>query len=242
MAENQPDNPVEEKPPLMGYANPEALVAAKVASDAEAKRLFEENQTLKSQMNQILPVAMARVNPGERAEQRSVYDRLYDQGIPPELVREAIQTEARSLLREELAPLVAANSARQELVGEYPEYQKFEPQLQKFLSENPQVNEQYEWAIQNARQKPEQAKMAMEWAYLKFGEGLRRQNGGAVQAEDTNPAPAAIPTSSAQDRSGTQGKDDEAMKRAFAYGKQYGDWRAYAHERLKGVIPDSHFQ
>lgn len=241
MAENQPvenqqPEATPEKPPLMGYATPEALVQAKVASDAEAKRLHGRVQELEQQLGQVLPLVTQR-QPG-----RTPYDELSDLGIPTEALRQAVQNEARVLLREELAPLISANTARQELVGEYPEYQKFEPQLHKFLAENPQVNEQYEWAIQNARQKPEQAKMAMEWAYLKFGEGLRRQNGVTVQAGDTDPAPAAIPSSSAQDRSGSQGKDDEAMKRAFAYGKQYGDWRAYAHERLKGVIPDSHFQ
>lgn len=237
----QPSEPVA-KPDLMGYDSPEALVAAKRSSDAEAKRLADENRTMKEQLGQIMPMLAERANPAERMQQRDHYAALNEIGIPVGDLQEAIKMEARKMVRDELAPLVAAGSAREQMIANYPDFQKFEPQLNQFLQANPEVNEQYQWALRNASQNPKAAQMAMEWTYLRYGESERRNHGGAVQAEDTNPAPAAIPSSSSQDRSGQQSGDIEQMKRAFEYGQKFGDWRAYAHERLKGILPDSHFQ
>lgn len=57
MAENQPEvtedqggEPAESKPELMGYKSVEDLVAAKVASDQEAKRIIEERDALRARL------------------------------------------------------------------------------------------------------------------------------------------------------------------------------------------------
>lgn len=218
-------------PDLMGYASVEDLVAAKRSSDAHAKQLA-------SQLEQVMPLIQQRQQP----PQRTPYDRLEEIGVPGDALREAIQAEARSLLRDELAPVIAAESAREAMSARYPDFQKHTPQVSKFLQENPDANDAYQWALQNSRQKPEIAQMAMEWAYLKYGEQARRST-PLTPAANSDPAAAAIPGGSAQERANPQATaDQETMKNAIAYGKQYGDWRHYAHERLKGIIPDSHFQ
>lgn len=229
---DNPQNPPTSEPPkpdLMGYESVEALVAAKRSSDQHARTMAERLQQLEQN-------TVARANP-------TPYDDLEALGIPTDKLRSAIKDEARNLLREELAPLAAAGAAREKMLAQHPDYQKFEPELNRFLQANPEVNEQYQWALSNSRQKPESAQMAMEWAFLKFGEEQRRKHRSAPQGAPQDPAAAAIPSSSAQERGNAPaGQDGDKLKQAFDYGRKQGDWRPFAHERLKGIIPDSHFQ
>lgn len=223
----EPSEP--QKPDLMGYESVDALVAAKRSSDQHAKQMAQRLQELEAQQYR------GPANP-------TPYDGLEAVGVPTDLLRQAITTEARNLLREELAPLAAMGTAREKMLASHPDFQKFEPELNRFLQANPEVNEQYQWAIQNARQNPKQAEMAMEWSYLKFGEEQRRKH-RAAPGQTQDPGPAAIPSSSAQERgNASAGPDADKVQKAFEYGKKFGDWRAFAHERLKGIIPDSHFQ
>ena len=70
---NQPEAPSEpQAPDLMGYSSVEELVKAKRSSDAEAKRIAEENKQYKQQLSEVLPLAAKAVNqPGA-----SPFDRL----------------------------------------------------------------------------------------------------------------------------------------------------------------------
>lgn len=242
MAENQPGAGAGQGEPqgqqqddLMGYGSTAALAAAKRSSDQEAKRIYEENKQLRDLLTQSVAA--------KQSTEDNPFEELATLGVPRGALQKAIQTEARNLVREELAPLVAAGTAREAILGQYPDFQKHEPHLHQFLRENPEVNEQYQWGLQNARHNPHQAQMAMEWAYLKYGEQARR-SGKNLSTGGPDPSASALPQSSAQERNSSQGNnaDAEKIKKAAEFGQKYGDWRPFAHERLKGVIPDSHFQ
>lgn len=215
-------------PDLMGYPNVEALVAAKRASDAEAQRIMAERDALKTQLHNFY---QPEANPRQEVKRRDrPEDRLTEFGVPVDALQEMFDQR----LQVALQPIVAAAGARNKIVGTYPDYVKFESDVNQFLQSNPELNDR---VGRMAQSDPEGA---LEYAFLKFGEDRRgtiAQKAGDQQAMTD----AGIPSSrNGEGRRGEVNLNSDISKAWQKY-QQTGspaDAREYARARLKTVISE----
>lgn len=220
-------------PDLMGYPNTEALVAAKRAGDAEAKRLFDENQKLNGIVAQFLTSGdpNGRQNVPDRRG-RTPEEELTAMGVPVE----ALDNYFDKRFNKALAPLTNGVQARGKVVADHPDYIQFENDVANFINTDPDLSQRY------PRMFEADPAGAMEYAFLKFGESRRRTipappNGGAG-----NPVDAQIPTSRAGDaRRAPDGSEE--LQKLYEEFQRTGSSRsaaAYAQARLHTVITDQH--
>jgi hypothetical protein len=214
---------------LMGYPSEEALVNAKRASDAEAKRLHDENEGLR---NQLLTFYQAQANPRQDVKQRGTLDeRLNESGIPATDIREL----AREVVRGELEPLVRGVGARNSVLAQYPDYNKYEADVAQFVESDPNLKQTY------GRMFQADPAGAFEYAFLKFGESRRRSvNPDNLSAEAQ--AHAGIPSSrNGEARRGNQ-NEEASVQRAWENYQRTGSKQhaaEYARARFRtGVITD----
>jgi hypothetical protein len=223
-------------PDLMGYPTVEALVAAKRASDAEGKRLFDENQKKDVLLSQMLVNGVGD-NPRQSVPDRRPArpeDRLTEFGVPVDALREVIREQFAEAFR----PISNGLQARGQLVASHPDYVQYETDVAQFINTDPELSASYPKMFEAA---PVQA---MEYAFLKFGESRRKALGGEPQAQTPGRADAGIPTSRSGDGRREPGQD-AAIQDAFERFQKTGspqDATAYAKARLKGVISDEFLQ
>lgn len=223
-------------PELAGFPTPEALAQAYrqlggryESSGAEAKRLHDENQLLKTQLQTMY---QAPANPRPDVKQRgNPSDRLAEFGVPVDALSEYVQEQ----LQTAFAPIAAGLTARTTLLGQYPDYNKFEADVAQFIQADPSVNQTYQ------RMFAADPGGAFEYAYLKFGESRRRSmtSTGDLSAEAA--AHAGIPSSrSGETRRQPEGNAAEVQRAREAW--QQNDNATtrsnYAHARLHSVITD----
>lgn len=215
---------------LMGYPNVDALVAAKRASDAEAKRIAAENQQLR----------LIAENRQQVPQRQSVYERLgTEYGVPGDLLRQAIREEAGELVQSAFNPIAQGFQARNKLMASYSDYAKYEPEVASFIQSDPEVNAKY------ARMFAVDPEAAAEYGYLKFGESRRKNRRDAREEErelrNQTASEAQIPGGRSGDtRRRPEGNDDEirAAREAFQKTGSSADATRYAKARLKNVITD----
>lgn len=148
------------QPDLMGYPSVEALVQAKRASDAEAKRLHEENLRYQG---------MIQAGNRQPIPQRASYEeQLETLGIPLEALDQFVQTRAGKVVETAFQPIAQSFQGRNTLLSQYPDYNKFEADVAQFIGSDPTLSQSYQKLF--ATDPP----AAMEYAFLKFGESKRR--------------------------------------------------------------------
>jgi len=218
-ADRPPENQVDQKPPLMGYANSEELVRAKAASDAEAKRMYAKIQELEQAVN---------VLENSNRPQSDPWTRLTDLGIPADDLRQVV----KSSIGEFLEPVTKTYQARENVIRRNPDYAKYEPQVNRWLADNPELSQQYYRDLAAA---PE---TAMEWAFGRYTLEKRRER-REKDVPDSNDGydQMAIPNGQAAASRGAEvkGPTKEEFEQAIAYGKQYNDWGPFMKLRSRGT-------
>lgn len=236
MADEQVQNGSGLNPDLMGYPSVDALVNAKRASDAEAKRIIDERDRYKQQYELLVQSHTAPVNP--RTKQMVGWEEKLDTlGIPVDAVREAIREEASTLVQQAFQPIAQGVQARTQLLGQYPEYQKFESDVANFIQSDAQLNQTYQSMYQA------NPAGAFEWAFLKFGENRRRSGNLPQQTPDTTSVHAAIPTNRTGDARRIPQGNDAQIQEAFDRYRQAPsreNAQAYAKARLHDIVTDEH--
>ena len=233
MADEQATPQPQMNPDLMGYPSVEALVAAKRAGDAEAKRLFDENQRKDQLLMQAYNNGMG--NPRQSVPDRtaSPEDRLTEFGVPVDALGAYIDRR----LGQALQPLSDGVAARQTVVGRNPDYVKYEHDVAAFISTDTDLSSRYPKLF------AADPVAAMEYALLKFGESRRgsvTQPHGVAQGQTD----AGIPTSRAGDSRAVGGQGDSRIQEAFDRFQKTGssrDARSYAETRL-GPLLEQQFQ
>jgi hypothetical protein len=214
-------------PDLMGYPNVEALVNAKRASDAEAQKIKAERDALKTQLQYVY---QPEANPRQDVKRRDrPEDQLTEMGIPVD----ALDDFFNRRLQKAFEPVLAAANARSTVVGKYPDYNKFEPDVNQFLQADPELNQ----AVGRMAQADPAG--ALEYAFLKFGESRRKSvNGNRSQGDVTD---AQIPSSRGGETRRMPDSVSGDVQRAWQNYQKQGTSQAaaeYAKARLKTVIKD----
>lgn len=216
-------------PDLMGYPSVEALVNAKRASDAEAKKIRDERDALANQLRTVTTY-MPEANPRQDVKRRDrPEDRLTEFGVPVDALEEYFNTR----LQKAFEPVLAAANARSTIVGQYPDYAKFESDVNQFLQTDRELNERVGKMAQG------DPVGALEYAFLKFGEsrrGAARTNGNEVNAVD-----AGIPSSRGGESRRMPDSVTGDVQRAWQNYQKTGTTdaaREYARARLKTVVSE----
>lgn len=218
-------------PDLMGYPTVEALVNAKRASDQEAQRIVAERDALKMQLANVY---RAPENPRQEVRQRgTASERLTEVGIPVDVLDEYVQGKMQAAFE----PIARGINARNTVLAEYPDYNKYEADVAQWIQSDPNRNQTYQRMFQS------DPAAAFEWAFLKFGDSRRR-----AVSTDTNGlmqeagAHAGIPTSRNGDARRTQGPGNDIQKLFEEYQRTGSKQAAerYAHARLHGIVTDEH--
>lgn len=213
------------QPDLAGYPNVEALVQGYRNSGQEAQRLNQRLQQVEQAMVQMQ-------QPQTRAARPE--DRLSDLGIPVDALDEVINQR----LQTAFAPIARGMTARSQVMAQYPDYVKFENDVNSYIQSDPQLAQTY-GNMFNA-----DPVGAFEYAFLKFGEDQRRKgapsNGAGDAKEKVN---AQIPTGRSNETRARQdaGSGDMTTK-AWEHFQKTGDPKPFAKARLRQAIPDSFFE
>jgi hypothetical protein len=229
-ANNQPSSPLPLNADLMGYPNVESLVAAKRAGDAEAKRLYDENQKKDALLAQVLTngyVPNGRTVPDRRSE--SPADRLTQFGVPVDALDEYVG----QAIQKAFAPITNGMNARGRIVSDHPDYVQFESDVASFIGNDPELSQRYPKMFEA------DPVGAMEYAFLKFGDSRRRE-AHAGNGIVGNPVDASIPSSRAgEGRRAPDGRQElQTAYERFQKSGSSRDAEAYAKLRLHSVIKD----
>jgi hypothetical protein len=213
----------EPKPDLMGYKSVEDLVNAKRASDAELKRIAEKVNSLEQTFNQYQrPQVPTRFNSPD--EELSTY------GVPVN----ALDAYVNQRLEKAFAPIAQGMQARQSVVARYPDYAKFESEVAKYVSENPELQSRYQ------RMFSADPESAMEYAMLKFTDS-RRDSAPEKVSKKESARDAAIPSSRSGDSRGITSSDNDDVARAKKHYQETGDPQYYGKARLRQIISDDFY-
>ena len=205
------------------------LRADYAASSSEAKRLKQERDFFEQQARQA-PVIPPSQDP---------YQRLQNEGWPVEALSQWVDQVADKKVNDRLSPLFNTLNARGQVLQENPDFGKFEPDVMKFVAEDPARQQRYNSLLQS------DPAAAMDWAYTKFESSQRKtaaQNGSNKQSRSD----ASIPSgqSNANRDSATDNGMAEVAKKAMSEFQKTGDKRAaeaYGRARLRSLIPDSFY-
>lgn len=208
------------------YRDPEELEKGYQNLQEMANKNWQELQELKSQMES------GRMNPAERREERrNPREVLEEFGVPAEAVLELVRNGVEDALR----PVVEAQGARQEVAKHYPDFVKFEEDVAKWITSDPQLQSRY------ARMFSADQAGAMEWAITAY----TREHERSAPAQD-NPystMEASLPPTGG---SGPRGYDYNAasddMAKEMERARSTGDWSRYISQRLAGTVSDKHYE
>lgn len=214
-------------PDLAGYPTTDALVQGYRNSSQEAQRWRERALALEAEAaNQRPQIPDRNQNP---------YDRLTEFGLPADALREAVQKE----IQQAFQPITRGLTARSQVLGQYPDYTKFEADVANFINSDPNMQQAYNNMF-NA-----DPVGAMEYAFLKFGENRRRTQpaDAAKNGDRQEAAHAKIPSGrSGESRKQQETGGDDVAAKAWEHYQKTNDPRPFAKARLRQAIPDSFFQ
>ena len=178
------------------------------ASSNEARRLKQERDLYLSQVQNM-----------NQPKQADPYDELQTWGVPTNALAEVVGRE----VEKRLAPIGRGLQARSQVLSQYPDYQKFEADVSNFVNADAARQQRYA-AVFNAD--PE---MAMDWAFLKYGEEQRRS-----QPAPTNNSGNKREQSDAQIPSGRSGESrNGGDAEGDAPQRLYKQWRETGSEKAK---------
>lgn len=234
MADEQEQSQQAQPQDFGGYGSLQELVKAKNASGEEAKRWKTAAEQALNELRGLAQNARTEV----QSRQTGPFDRLEQEyGVPGSLLRDAVQAEARTLLRQELMPLQQGLNARGQLIAQYQDYNKYEADVAQYINSDPSLQQQYDMMFQA------NPVGAMEYAYLKYGDARRRQVGQDPQPKEPErqaaAAQAQIPTQRGADSRNPQAGEQEDLSRAWEHYQKTKNPAAYVKARLRRVIPDS---
>ena len=217
-------------PDLAGYPNQEALVNGYRASRVEAGRLKERADRADQLERELATYRMAEANPRQQVPNRSTpQDRLSELGVPVD----ALEAFVGEKLQQAFQPILAGVNARSTVMANYPDYGKFESDVNQFIQSDMQLNQTYQ------RMFAADPVGAFEYAFLKFGDSRRRGNRNGTSPEEA--AHAAIPGG----RNGESRRLPESLnsdvQKAWENYQRTGSSvaaRDYAKARLRTVIKD----
>lgn len=225
-------------PDLAGYPSVEHLVAAYRASGDEGKKQRDRADVAERRFAE-----QAAQGYGYAANQRpdipqrspDPYANLEGIGIPREDFRAAVRAEAQGMIAEAFQPIAQGFQARNELLGQYPDYQKFEADVASYVNADPDLSQRYQRMFKS------DPAAAMDYAFLKFGDSRRRQHPGSnngVQGQQMTEA--QIPSSRTGDarHQNTQGEQTRELFERFQKTGNSQDSLAFAKARMKSVITD----
>jgi len=224
-------------PELAGFQTPEQLANAYRqlegrygSSSAEAKRLHDE---LEATRGQLLQSYQAQATPRQNVPQRNTpSDRLSEFGVPVDALDQYVNDKLQSAF----APIAAGMTARNTVLAQYPDYNKFEADVAQFIQSDPNLNQSYQRIFST------DPVAAFEYAFLKFGESRRRQvqPDGSESLMQEASSHAGIPMSRSGDARRINGNQNEVAN-AWEQWQKTGspsDATRYAKTRLKTAISD----
>lgn len=222
---------------LAGFNDPAALANAYRNSSTEARRQKERADQLEQM------IGMIQQRPDLIKRQPGPEDELETLGIPIRALEQLVQRQATEVVQKAFEPIQRGMTARNSVMAQYPDFQKFESDVFQYLQSDPQMQEKYNRMF-NAD--PEGA---MDYAFLKFGEAQRRRapQGNGDTGDRGKKTDAQIPSSrSAESRSRTPDDNDrDTLQRAYKAFRETGnpDARdAYVKTRLKGLFSEGFFK
>ncbi len=210
-----------------GYPSQEELLKAYRASSNEGKRLAAENAKLTAEKEAIWNAVNQRPDIQHRSRPE---DRLAEYGIPADAIDEFVNERVARAL----APLSQGFEARNRVLNEYPDYNKFEADVAQFIQSDPDMSQRY------AKMFSVDPVGAMELAFLKFGEAKRR-TAPAPTPQTGGSSEAALPTQRSGDARRVDETNSQSIEDAWEAYKKSGskaDAERYAHARLKDVIKE----
>lgn len=219
---------------LAGYADETQLVKAYRSSSTEAQRQKARADALEQALNAMNQ--RPAVNPRGHSQPE---DQLAELGIPVEAIDSMIQRRAQEVVARSFEPIAKGMTARNTVMAEYPDYQKYENEVAKFIQQDERLNDKYN------RMFATDPESAMDYAFLKFGESQRRanpkppaDNGGGKRTD------AQIPSGrTAEGRTRPEDSGDD-LQRAYEAFRKTGDPRArdaYVKARLRGQFSEGFF-
>ena len=163
-AANQPTPPTSNPPAAerpvwerLGYTNELELERAVYNSRSEGSRLAARVSELENDY---------RVMPSQAAAARRPSDELATIGIPTD----ALDAYVDERLNARLRPVLATNQALNRVKAENPDFARFEPQWNAWLSAHPEVNQRLQDALSSA---PDNADFILEGAFSRFAREAR---------------------------------------------------------------------
>jgi len=193
------------------------------ASSSEARRLKAENDAYQGQMAQLR-------NFGQ-PQQNDPYQRLNDMGVPVDALDAVIEQR----IAQRFQPLARGIQARSQVLSEYPDYQKYEADVWKWVNESPERRQRYDNMFG-----PEPAG-AMEWAFQGFGASQQKSAPAPAKPSKAERSEAQIP-SSRVDQSRNQGDQGDSTQRAWQHYRETKDPTPFIKQRLRNVISDDFFE
>lgn len=189
------------------YDTPEELEKAKLASDKEAQRMSVRQRELEAQLqaNQQLLQNLTspdRMSPAARSASRPEFEDVLEKaGIPlaelEQLIADRAEKIANKSVQSRFEPFVAAAQAQEKISQIFPEFNQAEPQLRKFLNDNPELQQRYNEKLERNQNHPEDA---LEWAMQTYlihnatAQPSRESVSGAAEQAAARQA-AALPSS-----------------------------------------------
>jgi hypothetical protein len=215
---------------LAGYRSVDDLVKAYRASSGEAQRQRDRVEDLEARMRQF-ESQFTRQPVTQRPDPAS---RLSEYGVPVDALQEYVGGIAQEVVSRAFEPVARGAMARNQLMSSYPDYQKFESDVARFIQEDNSLSTKYQ------RMFSVDPEAAMEFAYLKYGESQRKSSNGSQQREQEQArADAQIPSNRSGDaRRAAAGGQDESLSRGWEHYQKTGDSRPYVKARLRQAIPD----
>lgn len=228
--QGQPTPP--QAPDLAGFNDPTQLAQAYRGSSQEARRQKERGDQLEAQMRELI---MRQQSP-----QTDPMVRLKEEGWPVETLSQWVEQVAERKATERFQPIARGLEARGRVMSEYPDYQKYEADVARWLQEDTTRQQQY-----NSMFSADPVG-AMDWAFLKFGDQQRRSKGPETNGADAaSRADAQIPSSrSGESRNRNSEQAPDAAARAYNEWRKTGDQGAkeqFIRSRLRAAISDDFF-
>lgn len=230
------DDGQQHTPDLAGYQSVDELARGYRASSDEGKRLKQRADQLEQQVRELQQTR-------QQVPQRNGYaGRLEDLGIPAEALDGFVQERFNDLFgtafEQAFAPIARAGVARSTLSSSYPDYQKYETDVARWVGEDASRDRTYKEMF---RADPEGA---MEWAFLKYGQAKRIEHSSQGNGNG-NPTPqqqarreAQIPSQRSGDARNLPTQGEEVTQKGWEHYQKTGDPRQFARARLRQAISD----
>lgn len=217
-------------PDLAGYASPEELAKAYRASSDEGKRQRQRADQLEQRLSAV-EQSFTRQSVPQRANPA---DSLSEYGIPVDTLDAFVSERVARGVAKAFEPIARGATARNTIMSEYPDYQKFETDVARYVESDPEMSNTYQRLFEA------DPAGAMEFAFLKFGEAKRKEHpNGATKPQTSARAEAQIPSNRAGDARTIAGNaGEELLSRSWDHYQKTGDPRAFAKARIRQVVSD----